>query len=72
MKLFIQTFGCQSNEYDSFRIYDFLRRFFKCELVHTFKDAEISFINICTVREKVEKKSFDFIKELYYYKIERN
>ena len=71
MKLFIKTFGCQSNEYDSFRIYDFLKRFFKCNLVFTIKEANVVFINICTVREKVEKKSFDFIKKLYYFKIRR-
>lgn len=68
MKLFFKTFGCQSNEYDSFRVYDFLKRFFKCTVVYSVINADIIFINLCSVRQKVEKKSLDYVKKIFLLK----
>ncbi len=72
MKLFIKTFGCQFNEYDSFRIYSFLKKFFQCNLSFTLKNVDIVLINVCAVRANVERKSIEFIKSLYNFRIKEN
>ena len=57
-KLYIKTYGCQMNEYDSDRMADVLR---VCEgMVKTDKpeDADIILFNTCSIREKAEEKVF--------------
>ncbi len=57
-KLFIRTFGCQMNEYDSGKMADVLSG--AGDIVKTDKpeDADIILFNTCSVREKAQEKVF--------------
>ncbi|MDN5843532.1 MAG: tRNA (N6-isopentenyl adenosine(37)-C2)-methylthiotransferase MiaB [Alcaligenaceae bacterium] len=57
-KLFIRTFGCQMNEYDSEKMADILRAAKGVELTDTPDDADIIIFNTCSVREKAQEKVF--------------
>ena len=57
-KLFLRTFGCQMNEYDSARIADVLRAAEGAETVATPEGADLIVFNTCSVREKAEHKLF--------------
>ena len=57
-KLFIKTFGCQMNEYDSRRIADLLRESHGLELTDNPSDAAVLLLNTCSVREKAAEKVF--------------
>ncbi|MDX8399236.1 MAG: tRNA (N6-isopentenyl adenosine(37)-C2)-methylthiotransferase MiaB [Gallionellaceae bacterium] len=57
-KLFIKTFGCQMNEYDSDKIADVLRASEGIELTNKPEDADIILFNTCSIREKAEEKVF--------------
>ena len=69
-KIFIKTFGCQMNEYDSNRIYYLTK---KINYLQTKKksDADCYIINTCHIREKATEKVFHDIgrvKKDYKYK----
>ncbi len=57
-KLYIKTFGCQMNEYDSSRTVQLLEQ--ACGLVLTPEpeDADVLLLNTCSVREKAQEKVF--------------
>ena len=57
-KLFIRTFGCQMNEYDSARTADALAHSHGLEPVDRPEDADVLLVNTCSVREKAEEKVF--------------
>ncbi len=57
-KLYIQTYGCQMNEYDSARIADVLRASQGIELVERPEDADVLLMNTCSIREKAQEKVF--------------
>jgi tRNA-2-methylthio-N6-dimethylallyladenosine synthase len=57
-KLFIQTYGCQMNEYDSSKISDVLNAYDGTELVKEVNEADIIILNTCSIREKAEEKVF--------------
>lgn len=57
-KLFIKTFGCQMNEYDSAKMADVLAAHDATELVQTPQEADIVLFNTCSVREKAQEKVF--------------
>jgi tRNA-2-methylthio-N6-dimethylallyladenosine synthase len=57
-KLYIQTYGCQMNEYDSARIADVLRASQGVELAERAEDADILLLNTCSIREKAQEKVF--------------
>jgi len=57
-KLFIKTFGCQMNEYDSDKIVDVLRASEGIELTEKPEEADIILFNTCSIREKAEEKVF--------------
>lgn len=58
MKVFIQTYGCQMNEYDSSAMMNVLARSHQAERVTTPEIADILLINTCAVRHKAEEKFF--------------
>jgi len=59
-KIFIKTFGCQMNEYDSNRIYDLVSNIgFK--KTNEKKEAECYVLNTCHIREKATEKVYDEI-----------
>lgn len=57
-KLFIRTFGCQMNEYDSDKMVDVLREHGGAELTQNPEEADIILFNTCSVREKAQEKVF--------------
>ena len=57
-KLFIKTFGCQMNEYDSSRMADALRTTHGMELTSDAEQADVLLLNTCSVREKAQEKVF--------------
>lgn len=57
-KLFIQTHGCQMNEYDSDRIADLLNSDQGMELTDNAEEADVLLINTCSIREKAQEKVF--------------
>ena len=64
-KVFIRTFGCQMNEYDSARMADVLRESRGFTLTDKPEEADLVLINTCSVREKPQEKLFS---ELGRYK----
>ncbi len=56
-KIFIKTFGCQMNEYDSNRIYDVVK---KIGYIKTdqYEDANCYLLNTCHIRDKAKEKVY--------------
>jgi len=57
-KVFIKTFGCQMNEYDSEKINDVLTSENKLVQTTEQKDADLIVLNTCSIREKAEVKVY--------------
>lgn len=57
-KLYIQTQGCQMNDYDARRIADLLRESHGMTRVERPEDADVLVLNTCSVREKAQEKVF--------------
>jgi tRNA-2-methylthio-N6-dimethylallyladenosine synthase len=57
-RLYISTFGCQMNEYDSARMADVLRVSSGLELTELPEQADVILLNTCSVREKAQEKVF--------------
>ncbi len=57
-KLYIKTFGCQMNEYDSEKIADLLHATQGMEQTDNPNDADMILFNTCSVREKAQEKVF--------------
>ena len=57
-KLFIRTFGCQMNEYDSDKMADVLAASEDIVKTDTPEDADIILFNTCSVREKAQERVF--------------
>ena len=57
-KLYIKTFGCQMNEYDSAKTADLLGESHNLTLVATPEEADVLLLNTCSVREKAQEKVF--------------
>ncbi len=57
-KLYIKTFGCQMNEYDSGRIADLLSDKGGYQRVNSPEEADLVVFNTCSVREKAQEKVF--------------
>jgi tRNA-2-methylthio-N6-dimethylallyladenosine synthase len=57
-KLFLRTFGCQMNEYDSDRIRDLLAESEGLESTEDPAQADVIVFNTCSVREKAQEKVF--------------
>ena len=69
-KIFIKTFGCQMNEYDSNRIYDAVKKigFKKTE---SYEDANCYLLNTCHIRDKAKEKVYHEIgrvKKIFRFK----
>jgi tRNA-2-methylthio-N6-dimethylallyladenosine synthase len=57
-KLYIRTFGCQMNEYDSDKMADVLREAEGLELTEQPDQADVILFNTCSVREKAQERVF--------------
>jgi len=57
-KLYIETHGCQMNEYDSSRMVDLLGEHQALEVTEKPEDADVILLNTCSIREKAQDKVF--------------
>lgn len=57
-KLYMRSFGCQMNDYDSSRIADLLRETLDAERTENLEEADLVVINTCSIREKAQEKVF--------------
>ena len=57
-KIFIQTHGCQMNEYDSAKMLDVLKDSDGMELTDNPDEADVLLLNTCSIREKAQEKVF--------------
>ena len=70
-KIFIKTFGCQMNEYDSNRIYDSVKKI-GYEKTDNYEEANCYLLNTCHIRDKAKEKVYHEIgrvKKLFKFKI---
>ena len=63
-KLYIKTFGCQMNEYDSGKMADLLHADEGMVMTDTPEDADVVLLNTCSIREKAEDKVFSDLGRL--------
>jgi len=63
-KLYIKTFGCQMNEYDSDKMADILHADEGMTITDTPEDADVVLLNTCSIREKAEDKVFSDLGRL--------
>ncbi len=55
---YIQTQGCQMNEYDSSKMADTLKAFCQLERTQELQNADVIILNTCSIREKAQEKVF--------------
>ncbi len=70
-KLYLRTFGCQMNEYDSDRIADLMREAEALELTPDPAQADLIVFNTCSVREKAQEKVFADLGRVKHLKRQR-
>ena len=70
-RLFIKTFGCQMNEYDSAKMADVLKEAFGTSRAERPQDADILLLNTCSVREKAQEKVFSLLGRWRAYKAQK-
>jgi tRNA-2-methylthio-N6-dimethylallyladenosine synthase len=70
-KLYIKTFGCQMNEYDSAKMADVLGAAQGYEPAATPEEADLVLLNTCSIREKAQEKVFSDLGRLRLLKAER-
>ena len=56
-KVFIKTFGCQMNEYDSNRIIDVVKKI-GFEKTNVLEDSNCFILNTCHIRDKAKEKVY--------------
>ena len=71
-KLYIQTNGCQMNEYDSDKMRDVLIASHGMELTDKPEEANVLLLNTCSIREKAQEKVFSAIGRWRKIKEKRN
>lgn len=57
-KLYVKTWGCQMNEYDSAKMADLLNATHGYELTEEAENADLILLNTCSIREKAQEKVF--------------
>jgi len=70
-KVFIKTFGCQMNEYDSDKMADLLGATDGLVRTERPEDADVILLNTCSVREKAQEKVFSDLGRLRELKLAR-
>ena len=68
VKVFIKTFGCQMNEYDSDKMADVLRVAQGYEPTTDVEQADLILFNTCSVREKAQEKVFSDLRRVKHLK----
>jgi tRNA-2-methylthio-N6-dimethylallyladenosine synthase len=69
--LYIKTFGCQMNEYDSSKMRDVLEATHGMARTDNPAEADVLLVNTCSVREKAQEKVFSLLGEWRLLKQER-
>jgi len=67
-KVFIKTFGCQMNEYDSDKMADVLGAAQGYEATQNIDEADLILFNTCSVREKAQEKVFSDLGRIKHLK----
>ena len=67
-KVFIKTFGCQMNEYDSDKMTDVLHAAQGYEATQDIEQADLILFNTCSVREKAQEKVFSDLGRVKHLK----
>jgi tRNA-2-methylthio-N6-dimethylallyladenosine synthase len=67
-KVFIKTFGCQMNEYDSDKMADVLKAAQGYEPTQNVDEADLILFNTCSVREKAQEKVFSDLGRIKHLK----
>ncbi|MBX3631804.1 MAG: tRNA (N6-isopentenyl adenosine(37)-C2)-methylthiotransferase MiaB [Acidovorax sp. SCN 68-22] len=67
-KVFIKTFGCQMNEYDSDKMVDVMRAAEGYEPTQDVEEADLILFNTCSVREKAQEKVFSDLGRVKHLK----
>ena len=67
-KVFVRTFGCQMNEYDSDKMVDVLRQAEGFETTDDPEQADLVLFNTCSVREKAQEKVFSDLGRVKHLK----
>jgi tRNA-2-methylthio-N6-dimethylallyladenosine synthase len=67
-KVFIKTFGCQMNEYDSDKMKDVLNAAQGYEPTQDVEEADLILFNTCSVREKAQEKVFSDLGRIKHLK----
>ncbi len=70
-KLYVKTFGCQMNEYDSDKMAEVLRESHQLEPTNVPEDADVLLLNTCSVREKAQEKVFSQLGRWRQWKEQR-
>ncbi|MCW8948106.1 MAG: tRNA (N6-isopentenyl adenosine(37)-C2)-methylthiotransferase MiaB [Sedimenticola sp.] len=70
-KLYIKTFGCQMNEYDSDKMSDLLRESHGYTLTDRPEEADLLLLNTCSIREKAQEKVFSQLGRWREWKAKR-
>ena len=70
MKVFIETHGCQMNEYDSDKMIDVLVENNFAEVSESVDLADILLLNTCSIREKAQEKVFSRLGQWHKLKKE--
>ena len=69
-KVFIKTFGCQMNEYDSEKMADVLHSAADYTETKVLEEADLILLNTCSIREKAQDKVFSDLGRLRDMKAE--
>jgi tRNA-2-methylthio-N6-dimethylallyladenosine synthase len=69
-KLYIKTYGCQMNEYDSQKTLEILKQDPTVEETTNPEDADIILLNTCSIREKAEEKVYSELGRLRKLKVQ--
>jgi tRNA-2-methylthio-N6-dimethylallyladenosine synthase len=67
-KVFIKTFGCQMNEYDSDKMADVMRAAAGYEPTSNVEEADLILFNTCSIREKAQEKVFSDLGRVRHLK----
>jgi tRNA-2-methylthio-N6-dimethylallyladenosine synthase len=68
-KLYIKTYGCQMNEYDSDKMADVMKAYDGMEQTDKPEEADVILFNTCSIREKAEEKVFSDLGRVRPYKL---
>ena len=70
-KIFIKTFGCQMNEYDSDQIANLMNQHKGYQKTEDMEDADLVVLNTCSIREKAEDKVYDQLGRIKELKVNK-